>query len=118
MMDQSADAARFKPAPLNVVLHQYILLPGWMKANEFENLREWLTEQGFVIVQANGPEPWVTYPSIKFRGNVGKFNQAFHVTVMERSAGFPWCYSVFTNPLMPALCPQRRKIHRRLQLRA
>jgi hypothetical protein len=43
-----------------------------------------------------------TYPSINFRGNVGKFNQAFHVTVMEGSAGFPWCYSVFIDPLMPA----------------
>jgi len=71
------------------VLHQYISLPGWIKANEFNDLRKWLTEQGFVIVQANGPDPGRTYPSIKFRGNVGKFNQAFHATVMERSAGFP-----------------------------
>ena len=100
-MNKSADPAQFKPAPLNVVLHQYILLPGWMKANEFESLRVWLTEQGFVIVRANGLEPWVTYPSITFRGNVEKFNRAFHVTVMERSE-FPWCYSVFTDPLMPA----------------
>jgi hypothetical protein len=74
----------------------------WTKANEFDELREWLIQQGFVIVRANGPEPSRTYPSIKFRGNVGEFNQAFHVTVMERSAGFPWCYSVFTDPLMPA----------------
>jgi hypothetical protein len=44
------------------VLHQYISLPGWVKANEFDDLREWLTEQGFVIVRANGPEPWRTYP--------------------------------------------------------
>jgi hypothetical protein len=42
------------------------------------------------------------YEFINFRGNVGKFNQAFHVTVMEGSAGFPWCYSVFIDPLMPA----------------
>ena len=85
------------------MLHQYILLPGWIKANEFNDLRKWLTEQGFVIVQADvGPAPWRTHPSIKFRGDVGKFNQAFHVTVMEKSAGFPWCYSVFTDPLMPA----------------
>jgi hypothetical protein len=71
LINESADPAKFRPAPLNVVLHQYILLPGWMKANEFDDLRDWLTEQGFV-------------------------------TVMERSAGFPWCYSVFTDPLMPA----------------
>jgi hypothetical protein len=67
-----------------------------VKANEFDDLRDWLAEQGFVIVRANGPAPWRTYPSIKFRTTVGKFNQAFHVTVMERS-GFPWCYSVFTD---------------------
>ncbi|MGA7871279.1 MAG: hypothetical protein WCA22_10300 [Candidatus Binatus sp.] len=80
----------------------FFLLPGWVKAGEFEDLRQWLIEQGFVIVRANGPEPWRTYPEIKFRGNVGQFNNAFHVTVMERSAGFPWCYSVFTDPLMPS----------------
>jgi hypothetical protein len=102
VMNEGADPAKFRPAPLNLVLHQYISLPGWTKANEFEELREWLIQQGFVIVRANGPEPSRTYPSIKFRGNVGEFNQAFHVTVMERSAGFPWCYSVFTDPLMPA----------------
>lgn len=101
VMNESADPAKFKPAPLNVVLHQFILLPGWVKTNEFEDLRNWLIEQGFVIVQASEPAPWRTYPSIKFRTNVGKFNQAFHVTVMEKS-GFPWCYSVFTDPLMPA----------------
>jgi hypothetical protein len=28
VMNESADPAKFKPAPLNVVLHQYILLPG------------------------------------------------------------------------------------------
>jgi hypothetical protein len=61
-MNLGADPATFRPAPLNVVLHQYISLPGWVKANEFDDLREWLTEQGFVIVRANGPEPWRTYP--------------------------------------------------------
>jgi hypothetical protein len=102
VMNESADPAKFKPAPLNVVLHQFILLPGWVKANEFDDLRDWLAEQGFVIVRANGPASWRTYPSIKFRGNVAEFNRAFHVTVMEHSAGRPWCYSVFTDPLMPA----------------
>jgi len=102
MTNEGADPAKFKPAPLNVVLHQFILLPGWVNEKEFDDLREWLTQQGFVIVRANGPEPWITYPSIKFHTNVGKFNQAFHVIVMERSAGFPWCYSVFTDPLMPS----------------
>jgi hypothetical protein len=102
VMNESADPAKFKPAPLNVVLHHYIFLPGWIKEKEFDDLRDWLIEQGFVIVRANGPAPCTTYPSIKFRTNVGKFNQAFHVTVMERSAGFPWCYSVFTDLLMPA----------------
>jgi len=102
VLNESADPAKFKPAPLNVVLHQFILLPGWVKEKEFDDLREWMTEQGFVIVRANGPEPSRTYPDIKFRTNVGKFNQAFHVTVMERSAGFPWCYSVFTDPVMPS----------------
>jgi hypothetical protein len=101
-MNESADPARFKPAPPNVVLYQLFLLPGWVKEREFDDLCKWLTEQGFVIVRANGPEPWRTYPEIKFRTNVGKFNQAFHVTVMERSAGFPWCYSVFTDPVMPS----------------
>jgi len=28
-----------------------------MKAYEFDNLRDWLTEQGFVIVRASGPAP-------------------------------------------------------------
>ncbi len=102
VMNGGADPAKFKPAPLNVVLHQFILLPGWAKEAEFDDLREWLTEQGFVIVRANGPELGATYPEIKFRGNVGQFNQAFHVVVMERSTGFPWCYSVFTDPLMPS----------------
>jgi hypothetical protein len=102
LINESADPAKFRPAPLYVVLHQYILLPGWVKENEFDDLRDWLNEQGFLIVRASGPAPWRTYPSIKFRGNVGKFNRAFHVTVMERSTGFPWCYSVFTDPLMPA----------------
>jgi hypothetical protein len=46
-MNESADPANFRPAPLNVVLHQYILLPGWIKADEFNDLRKWLTEQGF-----------------------------------------------------------------------
>jgi hypothetical protein len=62
VMNLGADPATFRPAPLNVVLHQYISLPSWVKANEFDDLREWLTEQGFVIVRANGPEPWRTYP--------------------------------------------------------
>ncbi|MFZ1123248.1 MAG: hypothetical protein WAN81_23735, partial [Candidatus Binataceae bacterium] len=47
LMNESAGPAKFRPAPLNVVLHQYILLPGWIKANEFNDLRKWLTEQGF-----------------------------------------------------------------------
>jgi hypothetical protein len=102
VMNENADPAKFKPAPPNVVLHQFVLLPGWAKEVEFDHLREWLTEQGFVIVRAIGPEPWRTYPEIKFRTNVGKFNQAFHVTVMERSAGLPRCYSVFTDPVMPS----------------
>jgi hypothetical protein len=102
VMNESADPAQFKPAPPNVVLHQFILLPGWVKEKEFDDLREWLTEQGFAIVRALGPESERTYPEIKFRTNVGRFNRAFHVTVMERSAGNPWCYSVFTDPLMPS----------------
>jgi hypothetical protein len=32
VMNVGADPARFRPAPLNVVLHQYISLPGWVKA--------------------------------------------------------------------------------------
>jgi hypothetical protein len=102
VMNESADPAKFKPAPANVVLHEFFLLPGWVKAQEFDDLRDWLTEQGFVIVRANGPAPWRTYLNISFRTNVGKFNEAFHVTVMERLAGFPWCYSVFTDPMMPS----------------
>jgi hypothetical protein len=102
VMNESADPAKFKPAPPNVVLHQFILLAGWVKEKEFDDLRDWMTEQGFAIVRANGPEPWRTYPEITFRTNVGRFNQAFHVTVMERSAGIPWCYSVFTDPMMPS----------------
>jgi len=61
-MNESADPAKFKPAPPNVVLHEFLLLPGWVKTGEFEDLRQWLVEQGFVIVRANGPEPWRTYP--------------------------------------------------------
>src|SRR5208282_6618029 len=62
VMNESADPAKFKPAPPNVVLHEFLLLPGWVKTGEFEDLRQWLVEQGFVIVRANGPEPWRTYP--------------------------------------------------------
>src|ERR1700730_5235840 len=65
VMNEGADPAKFRPAPLNVVLHQFILLPGWVKANEFDDLREWLTEQGFVMVRANRPKPLSTNPSVK-----------------------------------------------------
>ena len=30
VMNESAYPAKFKPAPLNVVLHHYISLPGWV----------------------------------------------------------------------------------------
>src|SRR5258708_31267143 len=56
--NESAEPVQFKRAPLNVVLHQFILLPGWVKEKEFDDLRDWLTEQGFMIVRANGAEPW------------------------------------------------------------
>lgn len=60
VVNESVDPAKFKPAPSNVVLHQFLLLPGWVKAAEFDALRDWLVEQGFVIVQAEGPVPWRT----------------------------------------------------------
>jgi hypothetical protein len=97
-----ADPVSFKLAPPRVMLHEYILLPGWVKKPEFEALCQWLTAQGFVIVSANGPAPQRTYPDVKFHGTVAQFNQAFRVTVMEKLSIGGWCYSVFTNLLMPA----------------
>ena len=87
--DRDADPAKFRAAPPSAVLHEYILLPGWVKKAQFEALCQWLESQGFVIVRANGPVPWQTYPSVKFNGTVAQFNQAFHVTVMEKLQGFP-----------------------------
>ena len=101
VINEGADPSQFKPTPTDVVLHQFFLLPGWMKERNFQDLCEWLTEQGIVIVRANGPKPWGDYPSIKFRTNVGNFNRAFHVTVMEKPR-WPWWYSVFTDPVMPS----------------
>jgi hypothetical protein len=81
-------------------LHEFILLPGWVKKTQFEALCQWLKAQGFTLVRVNRPEPWRTYPDVRFRGTVAQFNQAFHVTVMERFAGHR-CYAVFTSLLMP-----------------
>jgi hypothetical protein len=100
--NESADPERFKPAPLNIVLHEYLLLPGWVKAPEFDALREWLVAQGFTIVRALAPEPERTYPEMRFRGTVQQFNEAFRVTVMENPRRFPRCYAVFTKLMMPA----------------
>ena len=69
------------------MFHEYILLPGWLKKAQFEALCQWLESQGFVIVRANGPVPWQTYPSVKFNGTVAQFNQTFHVTVMDPHDG-------------------------------
>jgi hypothetical protein len=80
------------------MLHEFILLPGWVKKAEFEALCQWLVSQGFMIVRANGPVPWQTYPEVKFNGTVARFNQAFHATVMEK----PHCRTVFTELKMPA----------------
>jgi hypothetical protein len=96
--DRNADPAAFRVAPPNVMLHEFILLPGWVKKAEFEALCQWLVSQGFVIVRANGPVPWQTYPEVKFNGTVAEFNQAFHVTVMEK----PRCRTVFAELMMPA----------------
>jgi hypothetical protein len=101
-VNESADPGSFKPAPPNVVLHEYVGLPGWVKAPEFEALRQWLAAQDFVIVRAVAPEPGVTLPRLTFHGTVRQLNQAFHVTVMENPRGFPWCHAVFTNLMMPA----------------
>ena len=97
-----ADPASFKRAPPRVVLHEFILLPGWVGKGEFEALCQWLLSQGFVIVRANGSAPQRTYPDVTFHGTVAQFNEAFHVTVMEKPSGVGWCYSVFTDLLMPA----------------
>jgi len=101
-VNERADPERFKPAPLNVMLHEYLLLPGWVRAPEFEALRQWLVAQGFIIVRALGPEPEGTYPEMRFRGTVQQFNEAFRVKVMENPRGFPRCYAVFTKLMMPA----------------
>jgi hypothetical protein len=100
--DRNADPAAFRVASPNVMLHEFILLPGWVKKAEFEALCQWLVAQGFLIVRANGPVPWQTYPEVKFNGTVAQFNQAFHVTVMEKLPGFPRCRTVFTELMMPA----------------
>ena len=100
--DRDADPAAFRVAPQDVVLHEFILLPGWVEKAEFESLCQWLVAQGFVIVRANGPAPWQTYPKVKFNGTVAQFNQAFHVTVMERRQGAPRCRTVFSELMMPA----------------
>jgi hypothetical protein len=96
--DRNADPAAFRVAPPNVMLHEFILLPGWVKKAEFEALCQWLVSRGFVIVRANGPVPWQTYPEVKFNGTVAQFNQAFHATVMEK----PRCRTVLTELMMPA----------------
>jgi len=103
--NESNDSSRFRPAPKALLLHEYILLPGWVKKPEFGNLTQWLIGEGFMVKQALGPEPWRTYPSIKFSGTVGQFEEVFHITVMETAEGIhgPWsCYTTFTNLLMPA----------------
>jgi len=74
-VNESADPARFKAAPPNVVLHEFVL---WHGGNSlFEPLCQWLAARGFVIVRALGPEPGRTYPEIKFHGTVRQFNEAF-----------------------------------------
>jgi hypothetical protein len=100
--DRDDDRSYFGPAPAEVVLHEYILLGGWFKKPQFDALQQWLIDQGFMIKQALGLEPWRTYPSIKFSGTVAQFEQAFHVTVMQGTHGSLRCYAVFTNLRMPA----------------
>jgi len=101
-MDQSGDPTRFRPALPSAVLHEFLLLPGWVKAPEFEALVQWLVAQGFVIQRAIGPEPWRTYPNVKFHGTVRQFNQAFHIAVMSKLFHPRDCYAVFTDWMMPA----------------
>src|SRR5216683_786225 len=60
------DPADFRPAEPETVLHETIMLGGWVKEPEFDQLRRWLLEQGFSIKRAQGPRPWGTYPTIWF----------------------------------------------------
>jgi hypothetical protein len=85
--NESNDPSRFKPAPPDVILHECLLLPGWVNKPEFEDLKRWLIAQGFTIKQALEPEPWRTYPELKFSGTVGQFENAFHITVMQTTRG-------------------------------
>jgi hypothetical protein len=96
------DPANFKPAETETVLHEYVLLPGWLTESEFDALRHWLSEQGFTVKQAFGPAAWRTYPLIKFAGTVAQFEQAFHVTVMRGPGPVHRCYTVFDNLRMPS----------------
>jgi hypothetical protein len=96
------DSADFRPAEPDTVLHEFILLPGWVKEPEFDELRRWMLEQGFDIKRALEPRPWQTYPSIKFSGTVAQIEQAFHVMVMRGPGSFHRCYTVFDSLRMPA----------------
>jgi hypothetical protein len=96
------DPADFKPAEPETVLHEAIMLGGWVKKPEFDKLRRWLLEQGFAIKRAQGPRPWGTYPTIWFSGTVAQIEQAFHVTVMRGPGSVHRCYSVFDSLRMPA----------------
>jgi hypothetical protein len=96
------DQADFEPAMPDVVLHEFIMLPGWVKQSEFDALRGWLLEQGFHIKQAQGPSAWQTYPLIKFSGTVAQVDRAFQASVMRRRGAVGGCYTVFANLLMPA----------------
>jgi hypothetical protein len=100
-INENEDPTTFKPATANAALHEYIHCPGWTTAADFEALRQWLLAEGFVIVIAVPPRQGVIYPSLRFDGNAGTFNRAFHVTVLERLRG-GWCYAVFTPMMMPA----------------
>ncbi len=96
------DPSQFVPASPGIVLHEFILLGGWFKEPQFEALRQWLLGQGFLIKQVLAPEPWRTYPSIKFSGTVDQIERAFHVTVMQGTHASLRCYAVFANLRMPA----------------
>jgi len=105
--NQEDDPSQFVPAPPGIVLHEFILLGGWFKEPQFEALRQWLLGQGFLIKQALAPQPWQTYPSIKFSGTVAQIGRAFHVTVMQGTHASLRCYAVFANLRMPArLAPE------------
>ncbi|MGO9265754.1 MAG: hypothetical protein ACLQBA_12870 [Candidatus Binataceae bacterium] len=105
--NQEDDLSQFEPAPPGIVLHEFILLGGWFKEPQFEALRQWLLGQGFLIKQALAPQPWRTYPSIKFSGTVAQIGRAFHVTVMQGTHASLRCYAVFANLRMPArLAPE------------